>query len=178
MAAVILHQQLGMDVAVDDAITRLLRAQRLADLDVHCRLSFAGDALSRSYVASGFSTSILRRKPCGIPFGMRSSPSNCQCGKSEENNRISSERRCSTRRSTSSGSDGPSNCWRVRRKLSRTISAGERSTHGTSVRAPRQNLEKRHRNPGSQVTPDSISTTFSLGYFANTPSVMRLATWP
>src|SRR5205814_6553346 len=135
---------------------------------------FRGHALSRSYVASGFSTSILRRKPCGIPFGMRSSPSNCQCGKSDENNNISSERRCSTMRSTSSGSDGPSNGWSVRRKLSRTISDGERSTHGTSVRAPRQNFEKRHRKPGSHVTPDSISTTFSLGYLANTPSVIRL----
>src|ERR1044071_8250784 len=77
-------------------------------------------------------------------------------------------------RSTSSRSEGPSNGCRVSWKWSRTISDGERSTHGTSVRAPRQNLEKRHRKPGSQVTPDSISTTFSFGYFANTPSVMRL----
>ena len=30
----------------------------------------------------------------------------------------------------------------------------------------------------SQVTPDSISTTFSFGYLANTPSVIRLVTWP
>ena len=48
-------------------------------------------------------------------------------------------------RSTSSGSDGPSNGWMVRRKLSRTISDGDRSTQGISVRAPRQNLENRHR---------------------------------
>src|SRR4051812_16112315 len=135
------------------------------------------DAFSRSYVASGLSTSILRRNPSGIPCGMRASPSNCQWGKSEENNSISSDLKWSTMRATSSGSDGPSNGWMVRRKLSRTISDGERSTQGTSVRAPRQNFEKRHRNPGSQVTPDSSSTTFSLGYLANTPSVIKLVTW-
>ena len=105
---------------------------------------------------------------------MRASPSNCQCGKSEENNSISSDLKCSMMRSTSSGLSGASNGWMVRRKLSRTISAGERSTQGISVRAPRQNFENRHRKPGSQVTPDSISTTFSFGYLANTPSVIRL----
>src|SRR5947207_3588049 len=166
-----------MDVAIDDAVARLLRAGGLANLDIHDALSLSEAPFRRSYVASGFSTSILRRNPSGIPFGMRSSPSNCQCGKSEENNKISSERRCSTMRSTSSGLDGPSNGWMVRRKLSRTISGGERSTQGTSVRAPRQNFEKRHRKAGSQVTPDSINTTFSFGYLANTPSVIRLATW-
>src|SRR3954453_11804278 len=176
MLAVFLDQHLRVDVGIDDAVARLLRAI-WAKLDVHCRLSSAGDGLSRSYVASGFSTSILRCNPCGIPFGRRSLPSNCQCGKSEENNNISSERRCSTMRSTSSALGGPSKGWRVSRNWSRTISDGERSTHGTSVRAPRQNLEKRHRKPGSQVTPDSISTILSFGYFANTPSVIRLATW-
>ena len=32
----------------------------------------------------------------------------------------------------------------------------------------------RHREAGSQVTPDSISTTFRPGNFTNTPSVTRL----
>ena len=90
MLAVVLEQHLRVDVAIDDAVARLLRA-RGTNLDVHGRLSWAGDEFSRSYVASGFSTSILRCKPCGIPFGTRSSPSNCQCGKSDENNSISSD---------------------------------------------------------------------------------------
>src|SRR5215212_6269108 len=175
MPAIIVNQQLRVDVAIDDAVARLGGAGGRADFDVHGRLSKAGEVFSRSYVASGFSTSILRRNPSGMPFGMRSSPSNCQCGKSDENSSMSSERRCSTMRSTSCGSDGPSNGWMVSRKWSRTISDGERSTHGTSVRAPRQNLENRHRKPGSQVTPDSINTIFSFGYLANTPSVIRLA---
>ena len=42
-------------------------------------------------------------------------------------------------------------------------SCGGRSTQGTSVRSPRQNFLIRHRNAGSQVTPDSISTTLRSG---------------
>src|ERR1051326_5952135 len=63
----------------------------------------------------------------------------------------------------------------VMRKWSRKTSAGVRSTQGPSVRKPRQNFANRHRKAGTQVTPDSISTTLSLGYSANTPSLIRLA---
>ena len=44
----------------------------------------------------------------------------------------------------------PSTGWVVRRTCWRTISAGERSTHGTSSRSPRQNLVSRQRWAGSQ----------------------------
>ena len=58
----------------------------------------------------------------------------------------------------------------VRRTLLRTMSVGARSTHGTSMRSPRQNLVSRHRCAGSQVKPDSSSTTFRSGNLVNTPS--------
>mgnify|MGYP003348562979 CR=1 FL=1 len=51
-----------------------------------------------------------------------------------------------------------------------TISVGERSTHGISIRSPRQNLVRRQRCPGSQVNPDSSSTTLRSGNLLNTPS--------
>ena len=55
--------------------------------------------------------------------------------------------------------------------------AGACFSQGTSLRTPRQSLLKRHISAGSQLTPDSISTTFSSGYFANTPSDTRFTTW-
>ena len=62
----------------------------------------------------------------------------------------------------------------VRRTLERTISAGARSTQGISMRSPRQNFVSRHRCAGSQVKPDSSSTTFRSGNLVNTPSQIRL----
>ena len=62
----------------------------------------------------------------------------------------------------------------VSRTCSRMISDGSRSSHGVSARTPRQVLLMRQKYAGSQVTPDSISTTFSCGNFTNTPSVTRL----
>ncbi len=50
------------------------------------------------------------------------------------------------------------------------IAAGSRSTQGTSTRTPRQVLLARHMKVGSQLTPDSISTTFNPGNLPNTPS--------
>ena len=50
------------------------------------------------------------------------------------------------------------------------IAAGSRSTQGTSTRTPRQVLLARHMNAGSQLTPDSISTTLRPGNLPNTPS--------
>ena len=44
------------------------------------------------------------------------------------------------------------------------------STQGASTRTPRQVLLARHMKAGSQLTPDSISTTFSPGNLPNTPS--------
>ena len=58
---------------------------------------------------------------------------------------------------------GASNGCSVRRTCSRTISTGARSTQGTSMRRPRQNFDNRQQNAGSQLTPDSISTTFRRG---------------
>ncbi len=60
---------------------------------------------------------------------------------------------------------------------SRTISNGERSTQGISIRTPRQYLLSRHRCAGNQVKPDSSSTTFSVGCRLNTPSQTRLVSW-
>ncbi len=70
---------------------------------------------------------------------------------------------------------GASTGCKVMRTCSRTISLGGRSTHGVSVRVPRQVLSKRHRKGGSQVKPDSISTTIRRGNFWNTPSATRLS---
>ena len=66
---------------------------------------------------------------------------------------------------------GASSGWMVRRKWSRKISAGERSTQGTSGRSRARTSCSRHRKAGTQVTPDSISTTLRPGNLANTPSV-------
>ena len=66
----------------------------------------------------------------------------------------------------------------VRRTCSRAYSAGDFSSHGTSARTPRQVLLARHIQAGSQVTPDSISTTFSRGNSTNTPSEIRLFSTP
>ena len=57
------------------------------------------------------------------------------------------------------------------------ISAGGRSIQGTSGRTPRHVLLVRHSRGGSQVKPDSISTTLSFGNFWNTPSVRKLTSW-
>ncbi len=59
--------------------------------------------------------------------------------------------------------------------FSRMISAGERLTHGTSARTPRQVLTARQMKPGSQVTPDSSSTNFRSGNLLNTPLEIRLS---
>ena len=67
---------------------------------------------------------------------------------------MSSDLKCSTMRSTSCGSSRAVERLDGQAEVSRTISAGLRSTQGISVRAPRQNFENRHRNAGSQVTPD------------------------
>ena len=52
----------------------------------------------------------------------------------------------------------------------RMISDGGRSTQGTSTRTPFQVLLARHMKAGSQLTPDSISTTLRPGNLPNTPS--------
>ena len=59
------------------------------------------------------------------------------------------------------------------------MSVGARSTQGTSMRRPRQNLVSRQRCAGSQVKPDSSSTTLRSGNLVNTPSQIRLesAAW-
>ena len=81
------------------------------------------------------------------------------------------------RRRTMSGNSGASNGCTVRRKWSRKTSCGGRSSHGTSVRSPRQNFPIRHKNGGTQVTPkDKISTTLRRGCLVNTPSAIRLTT--
>ena len=77
--------------------------------------------------------------------------------------------------STLAASGGLSNGCAVSRTWSRMMSAGGRSIHGTSTRTPFQVLLARHMNEGSQLTPDSISTTFSFGNFPNTPSNTRLS---
>ena len=71
---------------------------------------------------------------------------------------------------TPAASGGPSNGCVVTRIWSRMIAAGSRSTHGTSTRTPRQVLLARHMKAGSQLTPDSISTTLRPGNLPNTPS--------
>ena len=57
------------------------------------------------------------------------------------------------------------------------ISAGERLTHGTSPRTPRQVLIARQMKPGSQETPDSSSTNVSVGNLLSTPLEIRLRIW-
>ena len=88
---------------------------------------------------------------------------------------MSSEPRCSSRRPTASAVGGASNGCSVRRTWSRTISTGARSTQGTSMRRPRQNFDIRQQNAGSQLTPDSISTSFRRGKLTNTPWLSMLA---
>ena len=65
-----------------------------------------------------------------------------------------------------------------KRTCSRTRSAGERFTQGTSARRPRQVLLARHRKFGSQPMPASSSTTRSPGNSPNTPSYTRLSNCP
>ena len=48
------------------------------------------------------------------------------------------------------------------------MSAGDRFTHGTSARTPRQVFTARHRKAGSQLTPDSMNTNFNAENFTNT----------
>ena len=77
---------------------------------------------------------------------------------------------CSISRWNISGDGGASQGCVVRRTLDRTMSVGARSTHGTSMRSPRQNFVSRQRCAGSQVKPNSSSTTFRSGNLVNTPS--------
>src|SRR5262249_8529311 len=81
----VLERGLGVDVAVENADARFGAALGLPHFHVHGASSFLVSPrfFSRAYVASGLSTSILRRNPLGMAGGMVSSPSNCQCGKSE-----------------------------------------------------------------------------------------------
>ena len=48
------------------------------------------------------------------------------------------------------------------------MSAGGRSTHGTSARTPRQILPVRHSRVGSQVKPDSMQTSFQVAEIPGT----------
>ena len=61
--------------------------------------------------------------------------------------------------------------------LLRTISIGERSTQGISVRRPRQYFVSRQRSAGSQIQRDPSSTTLRAGKRLNTPSQTRLVSW-
>ena len=60
--------------------------------------------------------------------------------------------------------------WNVTARAEGQNVAGSASTQGTSTRTPRQVLLARHMKAGSQLTPDSISTTLRFGNLPNTPS--------
>ncbi len=80
----------------------------------------------------------------------------------------------SVRRSTAGSLIGASTGCSVKRTWSPTISAGARSTQGTSGRTPRQVLPARQNQLGSHVNPASLITTLRPGNLWNTPSATRL----
>src|SRR5260370_29901537 len=165
-----------MHIAVDDSQAALgggfLFKHRAVDDIAHAILLLKVYAarLSRGKVSSGLSAHMRDTILCGRCGGIASSPSNCQCGESDENRNILSESIMSMMAATPFASGGLSNGCVVRRMWARMIAAASRSSHGTSTRTPRQVLLARHMKAGSQLTPDSISTTLRPGNFTNTPS--------
>src|SRR3954468_14142957 len=168
------RMQAWMHIAIDDAQPRsgglLIFPQRAVDDLTHANLQCQLASDSRGNVSSGLSTHIFEMMLFGRFGGIGSSPSNCLWGWWDANRNIWSEPIWSMISSTLLASPGASNGCIVTRKLSRMIAAGSRSTQGTSTRTPRQVLLARHMKAGSQLTPDSISTTLRSGYLPNTPS--------